>query len=72
MSNVIDRDASGANHVAGLYNENLMKSSPVFAALRAQFAALNAAFVELQTQHNALCAVTLNVSLEVSKPAPKF
>jgi hypothetical protein len=59
MSDAIDRaGAAGVDRVAGsgLSNERLMKSDPVWAALRGEIGKLQALVIDLKVQHNALQA----------------
>lgn len=53
MADTQDRDASGVNHVSGLTHETLMKSDPIWAALRGEIANLKALVNELKAKHNA-------------------
>ncbi len=56
MADIQDRDASGVDHVSGLAHETLMKSDPIWAALRGEIAALKALVNETKAKHNALLA----------------
>lgn len=56
MADILDRDASGTDRVGGLTNERLMKSDPIWAALRGEIAALKALVNETKAKHNALLA----------------
>ncbi len=57
MPDAIDRVGSlAADRVAGLTNDTLMKSDPIWAQLRGEISALQALVIAQRAQYNALLA----------------